>query len=394
MLSIVPPTGLVYAGSMFELNCTIQLSNAVNTDVVVTSMWRRNGVLLRNSDTRITSNAIPTNNATMYRAQLMFRPLQLNTDDGLYMCEVTVESNENLGFILSSTSSSNNVSISAIGKSNTVTLGCYLRISSLNFSLLILFSLSLYIHTHDCTYTVPTLAVEMQPPAVTALDVLPYNTFTLRCVASAPTNVFLEKSFVWRNGSSVITDNGNNILITDHDIAMSVSTSELTVNEPSIGRYVYYCTVSVSIPGGIDISTFTTGIATVKGSVCHFVDFAFHTLIYNMYIGRIIPAQPTRVQTVNITSTSVTVQWVIPHLSYTPEQYTINYGTARETLDQRSAVLSSRADISLSNTTYQLTLQGLAPNTNYFFQLRSMNSYGETTTEIMTFMTSEAGMQF
>lgn len=113
-----------------------------------------------------------------------------------------------------------------------------------------------------------------------------------------------------------------------------------------------------------------------------------------MYIGRRIPAQPTRVQTVNITSTSVTVQWVVPHLSYTPEQYTINYGTARETLDQRSAVLSSHADISLSNTTYQLTLQGLAPNTNYFFQLRSMNSFGETTTEIMAFMTSEAGMQF
>ena len=107
----------------------------------------------------------------------------------------------------------------------------------------------------------------MQPPSVTALDVLPYNTFTLRCVASAPTNVILQKSFVWRNGSSVITDNGNTVLITNRDTAMPDSTSELTVNEPLIGSYTFYCTVSMSVPGGLDISTFTTGTATVEGII-------------------------------------------------------------------------------------------------------------------------------
>ena len=105
----------------------------------------------------------------------------------------------------------------------------------------------------------------MQPSAVTALDILPYNTFTLRCIANAPVNVFLQKSFVWRNGSSIITDNGDNVLISDRNTDMSQSISELTVNEPSIGRYTYYCTVSVSVPGGLDISTFTTGVVTVEG---------------------------------------------------------------------------------------------------------------------------------
>ena len=109
----------------------------------------------------------------------------------------------------------------------------------------------------------------MQPATVTALDILPYNTFTLRCVATAPANIFLQKSFVWRNGSNVISDNGNTVLITNHNVTMPVSTSELTVNEPAIGRYTYYCTVSMSVPLALDISTFTTGVATIKGKCYH-----------------------------------------------------------------------------------------------------------------------------
>lgn len=232
----------------------------------------------------------------------------------------------------------------------------------------------------------------MQPPVVTALDVLPYNTFTLRCVARAPTNVLLQKSFVWRNGSSIITDDGNNVLITNRNAAMSVSTSELTVNEPSVGSYTFYCTVSMSVPGGLDISTFTTGTANVDGNTILSLIELCHCLMFTMlHSGQRIPAQPALVQAVNVTSTSATVQWVIRRLSYTPEQYTINYGISRETLDLRSTILSSTTNISTLNTTYELTLQGLAPNTAYFYLLRSVNTYGEAATPVMTFTTSEAG---
>ena len=108
--------------------------------------------------------------------------------------------------------------------------------------------------------------------------------------------------------------------------------------------------------------------------------------------GQRIPTQPMTVQTVNITSNSATVQWLIPYISYTPEQYTIDFGTARETLGLRSSTLSSTTDISALNITYALTLQGLPPNTVYFFQLRSVNTYGATTTPVMLFATLEAGI--
>ena len=101
--------------------------------------------------------------------------------------------------------------------------------------------------------------------------------------------------------------------------------------------------------------------------------------------------QPTSVQFENITSNSATVQWITSHLSYTPEQYSISYGTTRDALNQRSDVLHSSMDITSSNTSYELTLQRLAPNTVYFFQLHSLNSYGETATPLMMFTTAEAG---
>lgn len=96
--------------------------------------------------------------------------------------------------------------------------------------------------------------------------------------------------------------------------------------------------------------------------------------------------------TVNITSTSATVQWIVPYLAYTPEQYTIYYGLDRESLDYVSTVVHSTKDISAENRTYENPLYELAPNKVYYFKIHSENTFAETTTASMTLTTSEAGM--
>lgn len=111
-----------------------------------------------------------------------------------------------------------------------------------------------------------------------------------------------------------------------------------------------------------------------------------------VFAGRRAPVQPSDVQAVNISSSSATVQWVVPYLAYTPEQYTVYYGTARERLNLRTTSMNSNTDISVSNTTYEISLQALTPNTVYYYQLHSENTHAETTTVVMMFMTSEAGM--
>ena len=117
---MLPPIAPVYAGSLLMLNCTIQFSSAVDSEVVVSSMWRKNGVLLVDSAQRRIPDPIQTNNSSQYQAQLIFNPLQLNTDDGLYMCEVAIESNADLSFVLSGGSGSNNVSLRAVGELSTI----------------------------------------------------------------------------------------------------------------------------------------------------------------------------------------------------------------------------------------------------------------------------------
>lgn len=117
---MLPPIGPVYAGSLLMLNCSIQLSSAVDSEVVITTVWRKNGVLLMDSTQRRILEPIQTNNFNQYQAQLVFNPLQLNIDDGLYMCEVAVESSADLGFVLSSGSHSNNVSLRAIGELSAI----------------------------------------------------------------------------------------------------------------------------------------------------------------------------------------------------------------------------------------------------------------------------------
>ena len=101
--------------------------------------------------------------------------------------------------------------------------------------------------------------------------------------------------------------------------------------------------------------------------------------------------QPTLVMTINITSTSATVQWVVPYLAYTPEQYTIRYGLDRELLDHMSTTIHSTQDISAKNKTYENSLHELAPNKVYYFEIHSENTFGETTTALMMLTTLEAG---
>ena len=124
--------------------------------------------------------------------------------------------------------------------------------------------------------------VTVQPAEVTALDRRPYNTFTLRCIANASEGVVLPKSFIWRNGDDIINDNGNTILIANHDTTQPHSISELTVYRPAIGTYVYSCEVSTSVPGGHRISVNDTGRATVKGNMLRSYSWLKHLSSLNL----------------------------------------------------------------------------------------------------------------
>ena len=102
-------------------------------------------------------------------------------------------------------------------------------------------------------YTVPPISVSVHPSDTIALDIIPYNVFTLNCTAVAPDGVIEPKLFQWRLGDLpsqvIINDNGETVLISNHDLDSPQSTSVLTVIEQPIGTYTYNCSVSIDIPG-------------------------------------------------------------------------------------------------------------------------------------------------
>ena len=118
-LSTVPPPSVsvtnssgTYAGTNFNLTCTIELNTAVDTPVVVNSTWH--GPVVIPTGTRVVASE-PTGTGARYQTILMFRPLN-TSDSGNYTCEVTVSPSPESQFIIASTPGRGTLSVAVQGK--------------------------------------------------------------------------------------------------------------------------------------------------------------------------------------------------------------------------------------------------------------------------------------
>ena len=89
----VTNSSATYAGTNFNLTCTIELNTAVDTPVVVNSTWH--GPVEIPTGTRVTASE-STGTGIRY---LMFRPLN-TSDSGNYTCEVTVSPQAGAHYLL------------------------------------------------------------------------------------------------------------------------------------------------------------------------------------------------------------------------------------------------------------------------------------------------------
>ena len=123
----VPPPSInvtnsssTYAGTNFNLTCTIDLNTAVDTTVVVNSTWH--GPVMIPTGTRVTASE-PTGTGARYQTTLMFRPLN-TSDSGNYTCEATVSPSPESQFITASTPGRGSLFVAVEGK-KTHMLICY-----------------------------------------------------------------------------------------------------------------------------------------------------------------------------------------------------------------------------------------------------------------------------
>ena len=103
------------------------------------------------------------------------------------------------------------------------------------------------------------------------------------------------------------------------------------------------------------------------------------------------PAAPMSVslRSTDVTDTTATISWTVASIAYTPETYTVLYGTTRDNLDRTSGQQrTSGSDISVTSLPLSLPVSGLDPDSAYYYTVNASNSYSFTLYDTNTFNTS------
>ena len=89
-------------------------------------------------------------------------------------------------------------------------------------------------------------------------------------------------------------------------------------------------------------------------------------------------------------TTQTTISWIVSEIMYTPENYTIMYGSNSESVNERSQVIEGTTDITTAMA-YLATIANLEPFTLYYYKVVAQNSFDSTESITQTFQTLEAG---
>lgn len=95
-----------------------------------------------------------------------------------------------------------------------------------------------------------------------------------------------------------------------------------------------------------------------------------------------------------VTPHSATIQWRVPEIAYTPEEYKVLYGTTQANLDFQSGTIAGSQNYSAVNETVSVVLSRLLPETTYYYRVTARNTATSTMSMIGDFVTpaSEEGM--
>ncbi len=101
------------------------------------------------------------------------------------------------------------------------------------------------------------------------------------------------------------------------------------------------------------------------------------------------PNAPISLDSSDIQYNKATIQWTVSILAYTPEQYTVIYGTSESSLTNTSMVVNGGNDFDSLNDEYQVTITDLVFSTVYYYSVRATNTEGSTDSVIQMFKTKE-----
>ena len=227
----------------------------------------------------------------------------------------------------------------------------------------------------------------MLPNSLSLLEAEPYNSFTLTCTVTVPASVQVAKVIEWsrsfQGSSSPLSHNGDTVIITNSDLSTAVTTSILVTTENVAGNVSYICRSTVS---GI-IGSDSANIQVQGMPLVYIYSKSAIRLLLGICTGPIPPEQPTGLGFDDITYTAAVLEWTIPYISYTPENYQVRYGLTEANLDQASQIVDGGTDLVSTNQVFSVGLTGLLPDTTYYWKVVASNSFTTTESSIGTFVT-------
>lgn len=105
-----------------------------------------------------------------------------------------------------------------------------------------------------------------------------------------------------------------------------------------------------------------------------------------MFAGATIPTAVTNIESIITSFSTANISWSVSEISYTPETYTVVYGTDRLNLNARSINIS---DVSQTGK-YSIELTQLEHSTVYFYLVESSNTVGHVNSEVHSFEVDNA----
>ena len=91
----------------------------------------------------------------------------------------------------------------------------------------------------------------------------------------------------------------------------------------------------------------------------------------------------------NVRHNRATIQWTVSRIAYTPETYTVHFGTSSGSLSPFNQQQQSGDNFTATNLTFSVQLTGLSAMTTYYYQVMAMNSVGSAASVEQSFTTTE-----
>ena len=100
------------------------------------------------------------------------------------------------------------------------------------------------------------------------------------------------------------------------------------------------------------------------------------------------PPQPSNLMSTGVRHNRATIHWTVSRIAYTPETYTVLFGTSSGSLTPFNQQRQSGDNFTATDIPFSLQLTGLSAGTRYYYQVVAVNSVGSTASVEQSFITT------